>query len=294
MELAVLKKTDFLGKSLSVFGTPDEPLFLAKEVADMLGHTNISMMVKSVSEDERHKHSLGRQGNAWFLTEYGLYELLMQSRNPIAKQFKQGIKQILKDIRQKGFYAAPSATADTERIIDTLIDAYNTQKHRISTLERQLSEATSISYPSKMNALTLPTNKPTNQSTNQSTNKTTNRAVPQSHRLNILQEVRYDNQDFYIYATADGTPLIYAKDAVRYLGLSTDHVKRYVTQYVRPENRIHANHPCDYRFGHRTHFITQGGLSDLYHRYRTLSPSTSKPFYDYFFPLLTAPVNIIE
>ena len=291
MELAVLKKTDFLGKSLSVFGTPDEPLFLAKEVAKILEHSDVHKMVQCVDDDEKVRNNvptLGGTQNAWFLTEYGLYELLMQSRKPIAKQFKQGIKQILKDIRQKGFYAAPSATADTERIIDTLIDAYNTQKHRISTLERQLSETTSISYPSKMNA--LPTNKPTNQSTN----KTTNRAVPQSHRLTILQEVRYDNQDFYIYATADGTPLIYAKDAVRYLGLSTDHVKRYVTQYVRPENRIHANHPCDYRFGHRTHFITQGGLSDLYHRYRTLSPSTSKPFYDYFFPLLTAPVYIIE
>lgn len=294
MELAVLKKTDFLGKSLSVFGTPDEPLFFAKEIADILEHSNSRKMIQSVDPSEKVLQTNVTNGyggqNAWFLTEYGLYELLMQSRKPIAKQFKQGIKQILKDIRQKGFYAAPSATADTERIIDTLIDAYNTQKHRISTLERQLSEATTISYPSKMNALTLPTNK----STNQSTNKTTNRAVPQSHRLTILQEVRYDNQDFYIYATADGTLLIYAKDAVRYLGLSTDHVKRYVTQYVRPENRIHANHPCDYRFGHRTHFITQGGLSDLYHRYRTLSPSTSKPFYDYFFPLLTAPVYIIE
>lgn len=216
-QLAILKKTEFLGKTLSVFGTPSEPLFLAKEVADMLEHTNSRMMVQSVSEDERqcvnNPYALKGQKQQWFLTEFGLYEaILTRKGNKIAEQFRQGVKQILKEIRQTGTYttAPSSAIADTERIIDTLIDAYNTQKHRISTLERQLSEATSISYPSKLNALTLPTNKPTNQSTNQSTNKTTNRAVPQSHRLNILQEVRYDNQDFYIYATADGTPLIFA------------------------------------------------------------------------------------
>lgn len=36
--------------------------------------------------------------NAWFLTKNGLYEALMQSRKPIAKQFKKGVKEILRNV----------------------------------------------------------------------------------------------------------------------------------------------------------------------------------------------------
>ena len=38
----------------------------------------------------------------WFLTEDGLYEVLMQSRKPIAKEFKKEVKKILKQIRTTG------------------------------------------------------------------------------------------------------------------------------------------------------------------------------------------------
>ena len=47
----------------------------------------------------------GLQGECNFLTEDGLYEVLMQSRKPIAKQFKKEVKKILKDIRRHGLYA---------------------------------------------------------------------------------------------------------------------------------------------------------------------------------------------
>ena len=38
----------------------------------------------------------------WFLTEDGLYEVLMQSRKPIARRFKRAVKDILKDLRLSG------------------------------------------------------------------------------------------------------------------------------------------------------------------------------------------------
>lgn len=40
----------------------------------------------------------------WFLTEDGLYEVLMQSRKPKAKEFKKEVKKILKSIRKTGGY----------------------------------------------------------------------------------------------------------------------------------------------------------------------------------------------
>lgn len=110
-QLPVLKKTELLGHQFAVYGTPEEPLFLAKNVAEMLLLTNVSDMITRVDEDERSKLNLGRQGEAWFLTEGGLYEVLMQSRKPIAKQFKKGVKTILHEVRTTGSYTAPTSPA---------------------------------------------------------------------------------------------------------------------------------------------------------------------------------------
>ena len=111
----VLKQTELCGQQFNVYGTPRDPLFKAQDVADMLGLTNVSDMVIRV-EEERSKLNLGRQGETWFLTENGLYEVLMQSRKPIAKQFKKGVKAILKEIRQTGGYLATTQD-DTPELI---------------------------------------------------------------------------------------------------------------------------------------------------------------------------------
>lgn len=112
----VLKQTELCGQQFNVYGTPRDPLFKAQDVADMLGLTNVSDMVIRVDEEERSKLNLGRQGETWFLTESGLYEVLMQSRKPIAKQFKKGVKAILKEIRQTGGYLATTQD-DTPELI---------------------------------------------------------------------------------------------------------------------------------------------------------------------------------
>lgn len=69
-------------------------------------------MITRVDEDERSKFNLGRQGETWFLTEDGLYEVLMQSRKPQAKQFKKGVKEILKSIRRTGCYSVTNVIKD--------------------------------------------------------------------------------------------------------------------------------------------------------------------------------------
>jgi len=48
----------------------------------------------------------GRTTNYSFLTEEGLYEVLMLSRKPIAKEFKKQVKEILKTIRKTGGFVA--------------------------------------------------------------------------------------------------------------------------------------------------------------------------------------------
>ena len=53
----------------------------------------------------------------WFLTEDGLYEVLMQSRKPIAKQFKKKVKEILKQIRKTGGYIPVAEDEDDATIM---------------------------------------------------------------------------------------------------------------------------------------------------------------------------------
>lgn len=51
-------------------------------------------------------------GSKVYLTEDGLYEVLMQSRKPIAKQFKKKVKEILKLIRKDGGYITTNEKDD--------------------------------------------------------------------------------------------------------------------------------------------------------------------------------------
>ncbi|WP_283751440.1 Rha family transcriptional regulator [Bacillus cereus] len=73
--------------------TKEEPLFLARDVAAWIGHSNARMMLQNIDEDEKqcvnNPYASTGQQQQWFLTEDGLYEVLMQSRKPIAKQFDQ-------------------------------------------------------------------------------------------------------------------------------------------------------------------------------------------------------------
>jgi anti-repressor protein len=108
----VFKEQEILGKHFRVFGTPEEPLFLAKDTAEWIEHKDVSTMLRNIDENEKIKITLqtisgGLQPNTeyWFLTEDGLYEVLMQSRKPLAKQFKKEVKVILKSIRKHGLYA---------------------------------------------------------------------------------------------------------------------------------------------------------------------------------------------
>ena len=116
----VLKQTELLGRQFEVYGTPQEPLFLAKEVAEMIEHSDVSTMMRSVDEDEKLTQTLfvsGQHREMWLLTESGLYEVLMQSRKPIAKQFKKGVKAILRDIRTTGGYIATHSEETPEMIM---------------------------------------------------------------------------------------------------------------------------------------------------------------------------------
>lgn len=120
--IQVLSETELLGHKFTVYGTAENPLFLAKEVAECIEYdqSSVNKLVNLVDDDEKVRNNLPTPGGnqqVWFLTEDGLYEVLMQSRKPIAKEFKKGVKEILKSIRKTGGYLATKQDDTPEEIM---------------------------------------------------------------------------------------------------------------------------------------------------------------------------------
>lgn len=143
--LQVINQQEILGRDFKIYGTLENPLFLAKDVAEVIEHSDVSKMVKTVDEDEKLIRTLfvsGQNRELWFLTEYGLYEVLMQSRKPIAKQFKKQIKSILKSLRLghteisniRGNIEANNQTNEFMDMINNLASMVNTVMEQNSCL----------------------------------------------------------------------------------------------------------------------------------------------------------------
>jgi anti-repressor protein len=140
-EMVVINETEIMDKTFRVYGTFENPLFLAKDVAEWIEHSNLTVMINSVDDDEklisRTKDCLGRDNSATFLTENGLYEVLMLSRKPIAKQFKTEVKKILKELRLKNsrvpqtFAQALRLAAEQQEMIEAQQVLIEAQKPKV-------------------------------------------------------------------------------------------------------------------------------------------------------------------
>ena len=142
MELQVIDKRNILDHEVTTYGDLENPLFLAKDVASWIEHSDVSKMMKSVDEDEKVKNivrTLGGNQEMWFLTEDGLYEVLMQSRKPIAKQFKKKVKKLLKDLRLNKFNPFENMSKELQAIL--LVDKKQQElDNRITTIEDKMTD----------------------------------------------------------------------------------------------------------------------------------------------------------
>ena len=178
--LQVITSTVFNGHPLNIYGDKQEPLFLARDVAEMIdykktsqGYYDTATMLKLVDEDEKLKgipfmdtatsimgstaETFRRGQTMWFVTEHGLYEVLFQSRKPIAKEFKQVVKQVLKEIRLNGYYmqgelldqpTPQHISVDAEcdyldRLAQALLDA-DTRADKLTELRKMFTFATML------------------------------------------------------------------------------------------------------------------------------------------------------
>lgn len=90
----------------------DEPWFVGKDVARVLGYADENKAIAMHVDDEDKLNdktalSLGQRGG-WFINESGLYSLVLSSKLPNAKKFKRWITtEVIPSIRKHGAYMTP-------------------------------------------------------------------------------------------------------------------------------------------------------------------------------------------
>lgn len=147
-QLQIIDERELLGKQLRIYGDFQNPLFLAKDVAEWIEHSNVTKMLNGIDKTEKivikiptNNLLVGLQSNTeyTFLTEEGLYEVLMQSRKPIAKEFKKKVKEILKDVRKYGMYATDELLDNPDLIIK-MATRLKEEKAKNKELEDKMKE----------------------------------------------------------------------------------------------------------------------------------------------------------
>lgn len=130
----------FDGSQIRTLAINDEPYFVGKDVAEILGYSNPQKAIRNhVDEEDRGVTKMGTPGGIQDLTiinESGLYSLIMSSKLPDAKRFKRWVtSEVLPQIRKHGMYA----TAELLNNPDLAIQAFTALK-----AEREKVEALSL------------------------------------------------------------------------------------------------------------------------------------------------------
>ena len=120
----------------------DEPFFVGKDVAEILGYSNTrDALVRHVDEEDKNTvvNPDGNRGNPniTIINESGLYSLILSSKLPKARQFKRWVtSEVLPAIRKHGVFAVDTMLNDPDAMIAAL-QAYKEERQRRLLLESE-------------------------------------------------------------------------------------------------------------------------------------------------------------
>lgn len=120
----------------------DEPWFVGKDVAQILGYSNPrDALSKHVDDEDKNSVAIrdGNKGNPnqTVINESGVYALVFGSKLPSAKRFKRWVtSEVLPQIRKTGSYASPQLTGE-ELMAKALIEANSVLARQSKQLEEQ-------------------------------------------------------------------------------------------------------------------------------------------------------------
>lgn len=137
-DLQIFENSEF-GK-IRTITKDNEPMFCLADVCKALELTNSRSVADRLEDDERCKLDLPRQGETWFVTESGLYAVILRSDKPNAKKFRKWVTgEVLPSIRKNGGYIANQENLTPEQIVaNALVVAQNI----ITQKDKQIEEMT--------------------------------------------------------------------------------------------------------------------------------------------------------
>lgn len=123
----------------------DEVWFVAKDVCEALKHTNTTVAMQMLEEDERTKLSLGRAGETNCINESGLYTLIIKSNLPKAKKFRKWVTSVvLPSIRKTGSYNKPMTTAEKIHLLAQGNEELNERVEKVEDKITSIEEETPL------------------------------------------------------------------------------------------------------------------------------------------------------
>lgn len=139
---------DYAGQPVRTVTVKDEPWFVAKDVATILGFRDAFNMTRILDDDEKDTHKVSTPGGTQdfqVISESGLYSAILRSNKPEVKAFKRWVThEVLPTIRKHGMYATPSTVeamlADPDNMIKVL-EALKEAREETQRLATQVEEA---------------------------------------------------------------------------------------------------------------------------------------------------------
>ncbi|MGX7233209.1 phage antirepressor KilAC domain-containing protein [Enterococcus italicus] len=123
----------------------DEPFFVGKDVAEILGYSNTQKAILNhVDEEDKGVtkwDTLGGKQNMTIINESGLYSLILKSKLPNAKKFKRWVtSEVLPAIRKTGSYTnVPKSFAQALRLAADLEEKNQLLEQQIAEYEPKIS-----------------------------------------------------------------------------------------------------------------------------------------------------------
>lgn len=122
-------------------GTSSNPLFCLADLCKAIGISDVSRCASRLDDDVRQTHPIkdrmGRMQQATFVTEAGMYDVILRSDAPTAKPFRKWVtSEVLPSIRKHGAYATPQTIDSMLADPDNAIKVFQVLKE-----ERQLRVA---------------------------------------------------------------------------------------------------------------------------------------------------------
>lgn len=136
-----LQNFTFDGSTVRAIAINNEPYFIGKDVADILGYTNTAKAIRDHVDDEDKLTERivlsGQNREVIFINESGLYSLILSSKLPTAKGFKRWVtSEVLPAIRKHGVYAVDELIDDPDLAIKAFT-ALKEERTKRKALEAQ-------------------------------------------------------------------------------------------------------------------------------------------------------------